>query len=754
MGDSGIGLCVDAGGVVSEELPAGAGAVLAGLAAGSRVGGYLLEEQVGAGGMAVVFRAVDERLGRRVALKLLAPGLASDAAFRQRFLRESRAAAAVDDPHIIPVHEAGEASGVLFIAMRYVPGGDVRTLLHEQGPLPAERAAAIISPVASALDAAHAAGLVHRDVKPANMLVDARPGRPDHVYLSDFGLSKGPLSSAGLTGTGQYLGTPDYMAPEQIEGRAAGGRADQYALACAAFELLCGEPPFRRDQGMAVLFAHLQQPPPPLASRRPGIAAAADAVFARALAKAPQDRYASCGTSLTRCGTRWAWRRIIPVPVPPRRASWRLGTRQPRSPRAGPGAEDAALPADAAAASAAGSAPAATSAVAGTLARAAPPATARPGPSGGSGEAAPRTARQAGEQDGTGPVTTTGTGGPAAGSEAAARPRPAYAALPAGLPAPEPAVTAAAGLPDPAAALTADAAARGGQASTAEVPQPAPPATEHPAGPPGPGPDQVPGTPAARDAAPGEHAAPARLTTTAGRPGPFRLRAAAALAAILAVAGGLSALALSGGDHPGSHSSVTHSPGTRPSARTQPPIPHLIATLTDPDPSGYVGSAGSEVSSVAFSPDGTTLAAGDDDGSTYLWSLATRKITATLTAPDSGGVDSVAFSPDGTTLAAGDDEGSTYLWSLATRTITATLTPPCYSPTRRTRWRSARTGRPSPSAPSTAHLPVEPGHPHHHRHPHRPRSAGPGLLRCARSSQDTWSPLAFEPSLLVSSCLS
>src|SRR6202008_1537483 len=154
---------------------------------GSRIAGYRLEEQIGHGGTAVVFRAQDERLPRQVALKILSPALAADEEFRYRFIRESRSAAAVDDPHIIPVFEAGDADGVLFIAMRYVPGGDVGTLVHRHGPLAAARAAAIISGVASALDAAHAAGLVHRDVKPANMLMDARPGRPDHVYLSDFG---------------------------------------------------------------------------------------------------------------------------------------------------------------------------------------------------------------------------------------------------------------------------------------------------------------------------------------------------------------------------------------------------------------------------------------------------------------------------------------------------------------------------------------------------------------------------------------
>jgi serine/threonine-protein kinase len=244
--------------------------------------------------MAVVFRAYDERLHRRVALKLLAPALAADEEFRQRFLHESRAAAAVDDPHIIPVHDAGEAAGVLFIAMRYVPGGDVRTLLRRAGPLPPARVDAIISPVASALDAAHAAGLVHRDVKPGNMLLDARPGRPDHVYLSDFGLSKAALSPADLTGSGRFMGTADYVSPEQIAGGPVDGRADQYALACSVFELLVGAPPFRLDDVLAVIHAHAAEPPPLVTSRRPGLPPEADQVFATALAKAPEDRYRSC----------------------------------------------------------------------------------------------------------------------------------------------------------------------------------------------------------------------------------------------------------------------------------------------------------------------------------------------------------------------------------------------------------------------------------------------------------------------------
>jgi predicted ATPase len=280
--------------MVGEGLAGGADGGSAGLAVGSQVAGYLLEKEIGAGGMAVVFRARDERLDRLVALKLLAPWLAADGEFRRRFLREARAAAAVDDPHIIPVYEAGEAGGVLFLAMRLVSGGDVRGLLRREGPLPPGRATAIISPVASALDAAHVAGMVHRDVKPANMLIDARPGRPDHVYLADFGLSKSRSASA-LTGTGLYLGTAGYMAPEQIQGGVLDGRADQYALGCAAFELLCGGVPFVRDQDAAVIYAHLSAPPPSAAARRPDLPPGVDEVLARALAKAPGDRYASCG---------------------------------------------------------------------------------------------------------------------------------------------------------------------------------------------------------------------------------------------------------------------------------------------------------------------------------------------------------------------------------------------------------------------------------------------------------------------------
>jgi serine/threonine protein kinase/Tol biopolymer transport system component len=260
---------------------------------GSVLAAYRLEALVGVGGMAAVWQARSLRLGRPVALKILAPALATDEAFRLRFIAEARAAALVDDPHIIPVYDADEADGVLFIAMRFVGGGDLRRLVEREGALPPGRAVNFISPVASALDAAHAAGLVHRDVKPANILVDTRAGRPDHVYLSDFGIAKA-AASMNLTAVGQALGTPDYMAPEQIEGHAVDGRTDQYALACVTYRLLTEHGPFERESALSVMAAHLYAPPPSLAARRPDLPDVADQVLAKAMAKSPADRYESC----------------------------------------------------------------------------------------------------------------------------------------------------------------------------------------------------------------------------------------------------------------------------------------------------------------------------------------------------------------------------------------------------------------------------------------------------------------------------
>ncbi len=265
-----------------------------GLGPGSRIAGYLIEEQIGTGGMAVVFRARDEVLGRLAAVKVITPSLAGDEEFRARFLRESRAAAAVRSLHIIPVFGAGEADGLLYIATQFVAGGDLARLLRGSGGrLSPERTASIVAQVASALDAAHAAGLVHRDVKLQNILIDAMPERPEHVYLSDFGLSK-KMSSTGLTASGEFLGTPDYCAPEQIRSTSVDGRTDQYALGCVAFALLTGTAPFHREDTVGTLFAHLQDAVPSAAGLRPDLPAAVDGVIARALAKSPEDRYSHC----------------------------------------------------------------------------------------------------------------------------------------------------------------------------------------------------------------------------------------------------------------------------------------------------------------------------------------------------------------------------------------------------------------------------------------------------------------------------
>ncbi|MYT30182.1 protein kinase domain-containing protein [Streptomyces sp. MspMP-M5] len=263
---------------------------------GRRIAGYLLGEEIGRGGMAVVYKAEDLRLGRTVAVKLLTPELARNDTFRKRFAYESRVAASLDHPHIVPVFEAGEADGLLYIAMRYVAGRDLRALLDDEGRLPLATACRIAGQVASALDAAHARGLVHRDVKPGNVLVaeGTDTDRPEHVYLTDFGLMKKSLSLTGFTSVGQFIGTLDYVAPEQIAGRPVDGRCDVYGLACVTYEMLAGTPPFVRDDDRALLGAHLHQPPPAPSGTRPDLPPAVDAVFARALAKEPEERYETC----------------------------------------------------------------------------------------------------------------------------------------------------------------------------------------------------------------------------------------------------------------------------------------------------------------------------------------------------------------------------------------------------------------------------------------------------------------------------
>lgn len=263
---------------------------------GRQVAGYRIEREIGRGGMAVVYRARDLRLERTVALKLLAPELARNDTFRKRFTHESRVAAAIDHPHIVPVFEADETDGLLYIAMRYVAGGDLRHLLDDRGPLQPATAARIAAQVASALDAAHEHGLVHRDVKPGNILVDrgTDSDHPEHVYLTDFGLTKKSLSLTGFTTVGQFVGTLDYVAPEQISGRPVDGRCDVYGLACVVYETLAGHPPFRRDDDMALLWAHQYDEPPPLTAARPDLPPAVDEVFAQALAKTPDARHPTC----------------------------------------------------------------------------------------------------------------------------------------------------------------------------------------------------------------------------------------------------------------------------------------------------------------------------------------------------------------------------------------------------------------------------------------------------------------------------
>jgi serine/threonine-protein kinase len=264
------------------------------LDAGTVVGGYRIEGLVGRGGMGVVYRASQLALERVVALKLIAPELAHEPGFRERFLREARLAASLEHPNILPVHEAGEAEGRLFLSMRYVEGQDLAVLIAKETALVPTRAADLVDQVASALDAAHGRGLVHRDVKPQNVLIERRDGR-EHAYLCDFGLAKAALQGTALTRSGTFLGTLDYASPEQIRGESVEARSDVYALGCLLYRVLTGRVPFPQKDELAKLWAHLHEEPTPPTGVRPGLPAAFDDVLARALAKEPAERYATAG---------------------------------------------------------------------------------------------------------------------------------------------------------------------------------------------------------------------------------------------------------------------------------------------------------------------------------------------------------------------------------------------------------------------------------------------------------------------------
>jgi len=640
---------------LSEDFPAH----LFGFQAGSLLAGYRLESRVGAGGMAVVFRARDDRLNRLVALKILAPALASDSAFRARFIAESRAAAAVDDPHIIPVYEAGEADGVLFIAMRFVQGGDLYQVLTREGALPPDRVAGFISPVASALDAAHRAGLVHRDVKPANILVDAREDRPDHVYLSDFGVSKA-IASAGLTGPGNFVGTPDYSAPEQIQGRDVDGRTDQYALACVAFQLLTGTLPFGSDEDTPALLAHLSTPPPSLVARMPDLPGAVDQVVARAMAKAPEQRYASClnfadalrgALGLAPYDPQGST--AAPITPPPATSPPRIRTLI----ASGTDRRTAitrhrllALVLGCAVLAAAGVIPFVLKSPAKSPGPASTPSPAR--------TASPAAAQTYSYDVLQLPSSYTGE---SVGS-LAFNPSGTTLAI-ADLYiclwdiATNDCTTSSAFKSDNFVAFSPDGktVAAGGLLSTVLWNVAAKKVTATLPDPGGKGVDSVAFSPDGKTLAVGDvnghvylwNTTTGQLTGTLTDPGSKGVRP---------VAFSPDGKTLAVGDFNGSSYLWNVATGK------------IAATFPD------LASKG--VDSVAFSPDGKTLAIGDFNGRSYLRNTATGQLSVTLTDPASTGVNSVAFSPDGKTLAIGDENGHSYLWNSATGKLAATLTDP------------------------------------------------------------------------------
>src|SRR4051795_10427588 len=255
-----------------------------------QVAGYRIEEVAGRGGMGVVYRAQHMHLGRTVALKLLNPELAASEEFRERFVRESRAAAELEHPNIVPVYDAGEVEGRLYLAMKFVEGTDLAQLLEEETKLSADRTMPLMEQLASALDTAHDHGLIHRDVKPANALLEG-----DRLYLTDFGLTRRVDSTRPLTATGRAVGTAAYLAPEQIRGEPLDRRVDVYALGCVMYQCLAGEPPYMRDTDMLIMWAHVGAEPPSLSTAQPELPSGVDRVIKKALAKSREDRYDTCG---------------------------------------------------------------------------------------------------------------------------------------------------------------------------------------------------------------------------------------------------------------------------------------------------------------------------------------------------------------------------------------------------------------------------------------------------------------------------
>jgi serine/threonine-protein kinase len=263
---------------------------------GDEFAGYRVRAVLGRGGMSVVYQAENLRLSSVIALKVLAPDLASDDVFRARFLEESRIAASLNHPNVIPIYDMGSQDDLLYIAMRYVSGTDMRQMIKKRGRILPATALFLVGQAARALDAAHRRGLVHRDVKPGNLLIERGTDEddPDHVYLADFGITKHAMSRSGLTSTGQFLGTIDYVAPEQIRGTSVLGLADQYSLGCVLYECLTGRVPFEKDLDAAIIWAHVEETPTMPTILRPELPPQIDEVFGRVLAKRPDERYGSC----------------------------------------------------------------------------------------------------------------------------------------------------------------------------------------------------------------------------------------------------------------------------------------------------------------------------------------------------------------------------------------------------------------------------------------------------------------------------